>query len=155
MLEPNEVMVKEIKVKVKKEYCRRVRKVLETNLNNRIIFKAINTWAISVLMYSAAAFLGWLRLQLEEIDRRVGKMLTINDGFYHKSNVDWLHLSRSEGSRGLIGVQDTVGATLLGLINYLSNSKERLLTAARTIEDDEDRETPNEYKRKRTEWKEM
>ena len=81
MLEPNEVMVKEIKVKVKKEYCRRVRKVLETNLNNRIIFKAINTWAISVLMYSAAAFLGWLRLQLEKIDRRVGKMLTKNDEF--------------------------------------------------------------------------
>ena len=82
-------------------------------------------------------------------------MLTINDGFYHKSNVDWLYLSRSEGSRGLIGVQDTVGTIPLGLINYVSNSKERLLIAARTIEDDEDRETPNEYKKKGTEWKEM
>ena len=58
MLEADEVMVKEMKVKVKKEYHRRVRKVLETNLNNRNIFKAINTWAISVLMYSATAFLG-------------------------------------------------------------------------------------------------
>ena len=81
MLEADEVMVKEMKVKVKKEYYRVVRKVLETNLNNRNIFKAINTWVISVLMYSAAAFLGWLRLHLEEIDRRVGKMLTINDEF--------------------------------------------------------------------------
>ena len=66
-----------------------------------------------------------------------------------------MHLSRSEGSRGLIGVQDTVWTILLGLINYVSNSKERLLIAARTIEDDEDTETPNEYKKKGTEQKEM
>ena len=69
VLEADEVMVNEMKDKVKKEYFRRVRKVLETKLKSGNVFKAINTWAVSVVRYSAA-FLGWSRLQLEEIDRR-------------------------------------------------------------------------------------
>ena len=32
------------------------------------------------------------------------------------------------------------------LRNYIRNSKEKLLITARTIEGDEDRETPNDYK---------
>ena len=69
VLEADEVMVNEMKDKVKKEYYRRVRKVLETKLNSGNVFKAINTWAISVVRYSAA-FLGCSRPQLEGIDRR-------------------------------------------------------------------------------------
>ena len=46
----------------------------------------------------------------------------------------------------MIGVQDTAERTILGLTNYLRNSKERLLIAARTIEEDQVLETPNEYK---------
>ena len=37
---------------------------------------------------------------------------------------------------------------ILGFRNYVRNSTERLLIAARTTEDDENRETPNEYKKK-------
>ena len=56
MLEADEVMVDEIKDKMKKEYYRRVRKVLETKVNNVNVFKAINTWAVLVMRYSAAFF---------------------------------------------------------------------------------------------------
>ena len=156
VLEADKVMVNEMKDKVKKEYYRRVKKVLETKLNSGNVFKAINTWAVSVVRYSAA-FLGWSRLQLEEIDKRTRKLLTMRNGFHSKSNADRLYLSRSEGGRELIGVQDIVGTAILGLRNYVRNSKERLLIAARTIEEDEDRETPNEYKKrkkneKKTQW---
>ena len=146
VLEADEVMVSEMKDKVKKENYRRVGKVLETKLNGGNVFKAINTWTVSVVRYSAA-FLGWSRLQLEEIDRRTRKLLIMRNGFHPKSNVDQLYLSRSKGGRGLIGVQDTVETAILGLRNYVRNSKERLLIAARTIEEDEDRETPTEYKK--------
>ena len=54
MLEADEVMATEMKDKVKKEYYRIVRKVLETKLNSGNVFKAINTWAVSVMRYSAA-----------------------------------------------------------------------------------------------------
>ena len=100
-----------------------MRKVSKTKLNSGNVFKAINTWAVSVVRYSAA-FLGWSRLQLEEIDRRTRKLLTMHNGFHPKSKVDCLYLSRSEGGRGLIGVQDTVETAILGLTNYVRNSKD-------------------------------
>ena len=56
MLEADEVMVDEIKDKMKKEYYRRMRKVLETKVNNVNVFKAINTWAVLVMRHSAAFF---------------------------------------------------------------------------------------------------
>ena len=68
VLEADEV-INEMKGKVKKEHHRRVRKVLETKLNSENVFKAIDCWAVSVVIYSAV-FLGWSRLQLKEIDRR-------------------------------------------------------------------------------------
>ena len=67
----------------------------------------------------------------------------MHDGFHRKSNVDPWYLSRSEGSRGLIEVQNTAETAILGLNNYTRNNKERLLTAAHTIKEDKDRETLN------------
>ena len=90
VLEADEVMVNEMKDKVKKKYYRRVRTVLETKLNSGNVFKAIK--AVSVVRYSAA-FLGWSRLQLEEIDRRIRKLLTMHNGFHPK--VDRFYLSRN------------------------------------------------------------
>ena len=63
-------------------------------------------------------------------------MLTILNGFHPKSNVDRLYLSRSEGGRGLIGVQNAVETAILGLKNYVRNTKEKLLIAVWTIEED-------------------
>ena len=120
VLKADEVMVNEMKGKVKKEKYRRMRKVLKTKLNSGNVFKAINTWEVSVVRYSAA-FLGWSRLQLEEIDRRTRKLLTMHYEFHPKSNVDQLYLSRSQGGRGLIGVQETVEIAILGLRNYVRN----------------------------------
>ena len=47
-------------------------------------------------------------------------------------------------------MQDTVQTAILGLRNYVRNSKERLLIAARTIEEDGNGETPIEYKKRKT-----
>ena len=81
VLEAHELMVNEMKDKVKKEYYGRVRKVLETKLNSGNVFKAINTSAVSVVRYPVG-FLGWSRLQLEEIDRRTRKLLTMHKEFH-------------------------------------------------------------------------
>ena len=63
-----------------------------------------------------------------------------------------MYLSRDE-DRGLIGVQDTVETAILGWRNHSRNSKERLLIAACTIEEDEDRNTKEYKKRKKKERK--
>ena len=54
ILEAEEKNTKQMKEKVKAKYLRRTRKVLESKLDSGNLFKAINTWAVSVFRYSAA-----------------------------------------------------------------------------------------------------
>ena len=58
-----------------------------------------------------------------------------------------MYQSRTEDSRELIGAQDTVETAISGLRTYVRNSKDRLLNAAGTIEEDKGRETSNNYKK--------
>ena len=45
------VMVNEMKDNVKKEYYKRARKVFETKLRCGNVWKALNTWAVSVVIF--------------------------------------------------------------------------------------------------------
>ena len=135
-------MVNEIKDKVKKEYYKRVKKVMETKLNKGNVFKAIISWAVSVVRYSVECLGEIVDIQLQEIDRKTRKLLTMHNGFRSKSSIDLLYLSGSEDGWGLIRVKDTVEAAILGL-RFL------VLIAAYTIADNEDGETPNEYKHRK------
>ena len=54
IIQADQIRYTEMKEKVKTEYLRRVRKVLETKLNGGNIIKRINTWVVSLLRYSAA-----------------------------------------------------------------------------------------------------
>ena len=73
VLEADEMMVNEMMNNVKKVYYRRVRKVLETKFNSGNVLKAINTWVVLVVRYSAA-FLVFSRIQRDEIDRKTRKL---------------------------------------------------------------------------------
>ena len=54
----------------------RVRKILEIKLNGGNFIKGIYTWAIPALRNSAA-FLNWTKTELEGLDRRTKKLLTL------------------------------------------------------------------------------
>ena len=49
-----------MKDKIKKEYLRRTRKLLETKLSSKNLIKGINTWALPLVRYSEP-FLKWTR----------------------------------------------------------------------------------------------
>ena len=125
----------EMKERVKTEYYGRVKKILETKLNGGNIITGINTWAISLLRYSAA-FLDWTGAELEQMDRKTRKLMTMHRALNPKSDVARIYLSRKEGVRGLISVEDTVQLAILGLERYVLTSEERLLIAARRMDGD-------------------
>ena len=85
----------EMKEKVKTEYYRQVTKILETKLNGGNIIAGINTWAISLLRYSAA-FLDWTGAKLEQINRRTRKLMTMHQVLNPKSDVARIYLSRKQ-----------------------------------------------------------
>ena len=158
MLQADQIKHQEMKDKVMKEYKRRVRKILETKLNAGNLIKGINTWAVSLLRYSAA-FLDWTKFEMEQLDRQTRKLMTMHNALHPKSNVDRLYLLRKDGGRGLLGVEDTVNIAKVSLKKYVNNSTERLLSSLRIIEDDEFIESEADVKKRtRTErkgsWKE-
>ena len=126
---------REMNEKVKTEYYRRVRKILEKTLNGGNIITGINTWAVSLLRYSAA-FLDWKRTELEQMDRRTRKLMTMHQALNPKSDVARIFLSRKEGGRGLISVEDTVKLAILGFERYVLTSEEGLFIADRIVDGD-------------------
>ena len=135
IIQADQTRYTEMKEKVKTEYLRRVRKVLETKLNGVDIIKGINIWEVSLLRYSAA-FIDWNCRELTQLDRRTRKSMTMRNALHPKSNIDRLYIPRKEGGRGLQGVEETVKVANLGLENYLKESRECLLTAARSADID-------------------
>ena len=125
----------EMKENAKIEYYKQVRKILETKLNGGNIITEINTWAISLLRYSAA-FLDWARAEFEQMDRRTRKFMTMHRALNPKSDVARIYLSRKEGGRGVISVEDIAKLAILGLERYALTSEEVLLIAARKVDGD-------------------
>ena len=81
-----------------------MRKILETKLNGGNIITGIKTWAISLLRYSSA-FLDWTGAELQQMDRRTRKLITMHQALNSKSVVARIYLSRKEGGRVLESVQ--------------------------------------------------
>ena len=62
--------------------------------------------------------------------------MTVDNALHPKINVDRLYIPTKEGGRGLQGVKEMVKVTNLGLENYVKESRERLLTLARSVDID-------------------
>ena len=128
ILKADDLQKKEMKIKVLNEYKKRVRKIVKTKLNGRNIVKGINTWAIPVLKYSAP-FLSWTELQ--SIDEKTRKLLTMHNGLHPRSAIDRLYIPRKDGGRGLANAGDTVILAKISLEDHIKKSDKRLLCAAR------------------------
>ena len=64
ILEADTIKQVEMKDKIRKEYLRRTRKLLEKKLSRRNLIKGINTWAVPIVRYSGP-FLKWTRDELK------------------------------------------------------------------------------------------
>ena len=117
---------------VKKEYLQRLRNFLESQLNGGNLITAINTWAVSLLK-CAAGFIDWIHGELEALDRRVHKLMTMQNALHPKSDIDRLYLPRREGGRGLISAADAVTIAIVGLESYVRDSTGSLIIAARNV----------------------
>ena len=58
ILEADTIKQVEMKNKIQKQYLRRTRKLLETNLSSRNLIKGINTWAVLLVSYSGTFLKG-------------------------------------------------------------------------------------------------
>ena len=66
ILDAYKFLEQKIKLNVSKEYIWKLRKVLKSKLNSRNLVCGVNTWAVSVLRYSAT-FVSWRKSELQDI----------------------------------------------------------------------------------------
>ena len=90
ILEADTIKQKEMKGKIKKEYLRRTRKLLETKLYSRNLVKGINTWPVPLVRYSAP-FLKRTREELKEMDKGTRKLMTLYKALNSRDDVDRLY----------------------------------------------------------------
>jgi hypothetical protein len=121
VLEADRMKMEDMKEKVKTEYYKRVRKVLESKLNGGNVVKAINVWAVAAVRYTAG-ILDWTVKELKEMDRKTRKLMTMNRALHPKADVDRLYLPREEGGRGIKSVEECVRLEECGLSDYLKRT---------------------------------
>ena len=109
-----------------REYLRRTKLIWKIRLNGRSKSIAINTWAVSLMRYGAG-IVNWTKSELEEIDRRTRKVMTMSKVLHPRRDVDRLYVSRMEGGRGLIGCKMCVKAEENSLGWYVKHHIEPLL----------------------------
>ena len=68
---------------------------------------AMNTCAVSILRYGAG-ILKWNQNELQEMDRKTRKLMTMNKELHPRSDVARLYVSWKNGGRGLIGCENSV-----------------------------------------------
>ena len=124
-----------MKLKVSKEHFKRLKKYLKSKLNGGNLVQGVNTWAVSLLRYSAA-FISWRKCELQAIDRKTRKLFTIYGGLHPKCDVDRLYVPRKDEGRGLISIEDCAELAVRDLEMYVHKSEERLLQDTRRDRED-------------------
>ena len=122
ILEADRLLGEEVKLKVIKNYFRRLKKVLKSKLNGGNL---VHSWEVSLLRYSAA-FISWKKCELQAIERKTRKLFTIYEALHPKFDADVLYITRNDGGRGLITIEDSVELAVRDLEVYVHGSEERL-----------------------------
>ena len=115
-----------MKEHIRKEYYRRIRVVLKSELNAINKIEAVNTVAIPVVTYSFN-IINWTAQDIKNLDRKTRKLLTKDRMHHPKSDIDRMYLPRSSGGRGLMQIETTYKTTIIGLATYLEKSKDPFL----------------------------
>ena len=110
-----------IKVKIRKEYKRRIKLVLKSELNARNKIAAINTLAVPVILYSYGV-IDWKLDEIQDLDRMTRKQLCVNQMLAMKADVDRIYLPCQEGGRSLMNLEKEYKATMIGLQTDMTNN---------------------------------
>jgi hypothetical protein len=79
------------KEKLNKEYVRRLRLGLVTELNAKNKIQEVAPWAVPILRYRFGIF-NWFQEELQKLDRKTRKLLYVHGQHYTKEDVDRLYI---------------------------------------------------------------
>ena len=104
MEEGKGVQQHKIKVKIKKEYKRRIKLVIKSELNASNKIPAINTLAVPVILYSYGV-IDWKLEEIWDLNRMTRKQLCMNQMLAKMADVGRIYLPCQEGGRSLMNLE--------------------------------------------------
>ena len=75
--------------------------------------------------------MNWTKEDLDNLDRRTRKRMTMHNAHHPKACVERLYLPRAKGGRGLISARDAVEKEVSGLRSKIDKAEEPLLQNVR------------------------
>jgi len=126
-----EIQHKNEKEKLKKEYLRRLRLVLGTELSAKNKIQAIGSFAVSVLRYGFG-IVNWHQEELQKLDQKTSKLLTIHGQHHPKADVDHLYVPRKQGGRGLMQLEAAHMVEITKLVEYVDKKEDPLIQVVGT-----------------------
>ena len=118
---------------IKKEYTRRLRMILSSQLNSKNKVTAINSLAIPILNYSYT-IINWTEAEIRQIDRKTRKLFTCHGAHHPKADVDRLYLKRTDGGRGLLQAEMSHKLAFIGMEQYLLNTTDWMMKCVSKFE---------------------
>lgn len=158
VLEHDTILHTQMKDKVKSEYLKRVRLVLKSSLSGGNVMRAINSWAVPVIRYTAG-ILKWTQKERQDIDRKSRKLMTIYRALHPRDSTARIYVKRKEGGRGLLSIEECIGNEEKALSKYLRESDDpwmKVVWQAKVLKDTEDPENAKKRidKERKSTWKE-
>ena len=100
--------------------------ILKSKRNGNNQIKAINTYALPVIHYTAG-IIDWTMEELRELDQMNRKQMNIYKSLHPRSYIDRLYVPRKKGGRGLRSLEDLVLIKKTSLAEYANNNQEPTL----------------------------
>lgn len=118
-----------IKAKVKKEFCRRIRKVMRTEFRGKNNQKSTSLFAIPEMEY-IVGILVWTQKEINDIDMKTRKIPTLHKAL--QSRADNLHIfvKTCKGGRRLLQIDAMHNTTVLIIKHFLVKNRDKSVTKA-------------------------
>ena len=101
----------------------------EVSAKNKI--QAIRSLVVPVLGYSFG-IINWHQGELQKLDRKTRKLLTIHGQHHPKADVDRLYVPRKQGGRGLMQLEAAYAVEITKLAEYVDRKEDPLIQVVRT-----------------------
>ena len=110
---------------------RRLSLVLGTELSAKNKIQAIESLAVPVLRYSFG-IVNWHQAELQKLDQKTRKLLTIHGQHHPKADVDRLYVPKKQGGRGLMQLEAAHAVEITKLAEYVDRKEDSLIQVVRT-----------------------
>jgi len=101
----------------------------ELSVKNKI--QAVGSLAVPVLRYSFG-IVNWHQKEVQKLDRRTRRLLTIHGQHHTKADVDRLYVPGKLGSRVLMQLEAAHAVEITKLVEYVDRKEDSLMQVVRT-----------------------